>query len=107
MCYISDDPIVKQQLLDDINDSSFVPKTFKSSRSDNSNFSTATNCNDHINLEIPVILNDVTPKPGNRKNETIFHDNVCIFVNIYVFNSICSRFYHAVFASSWLIYGLA
>lgn len=79
MLFLTDDPILKQQLLDDINDPSFASKTFKSSRNDNSNFSNAITTNDHIKLEKPVVSSDNAIKPGNKKNETVFHDSVGVW----------------------------
>lgn len=81
--FLVDDPILKQQLLDEINNPSFIPKTFKSGRTDDPNFSNAAITNDHITVENPVLLRD-TQKPGYRKNETVFHDSVGIFmINIF------------------------
>ncbi|KAK7604147.1 hypothetical protein V9T40_004420 [Parthenolecanium corni] len=76
----SDDPILKQQLLDEINNPSFIPKTFKSGRTDDPNFSNAAITNDHITVENPVLLRD-TQKPGYRKNETVFHDSLIALQN--------------------------
>lgn len=76
--FLSDDPILKQQLLDDINDPSFAPKAFKSSRNDDSNFSNAITSNNPIKVENSVVSSENAVKPGNRKNETVFHDSVSI-----------------------------
>lgn len=84
---ISDDPIVKQEQLDDINASSFTPRAFKSSKNSNhpdeNPLLSAVKLDNELNKLCNSNLGDrltITNDNGDekRKNETVFHDSVSI-----------------------------
>ncbi len=83
-----DDPVIKQQQIDEIDAPSFVMKSFKTSKTENQTsnalFSNAfssngethslTNHDDILNTNDGLRVPDVKDK----KNDTVFHDNVSI-----------------------------
>lgn len=90
---ITDDPIIKQEQLDDINASSFTPKAFKSSKTANSGRQETNSVSSSVKVEGNYNdlcnngLNDqhtISNKAGEfsikRKNETVFHDSVSILL---------------------------
>lgn len=78
---ISDDPIIKQEQLDEIDAPSFTPKSFKSTKSDVKVTSQSLITDLHIannNGSVDLDEDKQISETEKRKNDTVFHDSVCI-----------------------------